>query len=194
MINAAMGLGRGLFGRRQQYGTPGYGDLASATPAPMQAAPYERPTAGQFIAGTIGDALQTWGGGRATFAAAMQARQEAAQAQAQYQRQEADKFALWQRQKEWERANPAPVNNDTIADYNFRAQTLGKQAADEWLKSASDPVVTVTLPGNRVYSGPRSGLATALGGAGAQAPIAPVGKLKPIGGATPRASGGFPVR
>jgi len=116
----------------------------------------------------------------------------------QWQAQQAPnaKFTEWQRQKEWERANPAPVNNDTVADYNFRVQTLGKAAADEWLKSASDPVVNVTLPGNRFYSGPRSGLAQALGGAsgGAAAPTAPVGKLKPIGGATPRASGGFPIR
>lgn len=82
------------------------------------------------------------------------------------QRQRAIEFADWERKKQWERDNPAPVNNDTVADYEFRKRTLGLEAANEWLRSASDPIVTVTLPGNRVYSGPRSGLATALGSGG----------------------------
>lgn len=56
-------------------------------------------------------------------------------------------------------------HNDTIDDYNFRAQTLGKDAADQWLRSAGDPIVTIPLGENRIYSGPRSGIGAAMQGA-----------------------------
>lgn len=64
---------------------------------------------------------------------------------------------------QWERANPKPVNNDTIADYNFRTQTLGKDAADEWLRRGNDPFVNMSLPGGVFYAGPQSGIGAALG-------------------------------
>jgi hypothetical protein len=124
-----------------------------------------------------------------------QQKQQREQDQEDYQRKLGDQKSTWLWQKQWERDNPNPINNDTVNDYNFRVQTLGKQAADDWLKTQSDPIVNVTLPGNRFYSGPRSGLAAALGGAGGApaAPTSPVGKLTPIddGGPTQPASGGF---
>jgi hypothetical protein len=59
---------------------------------------------------------------------------------------------------------------------------------------AGDPDVTVSLPNGQFYAGPRSGLSAALTGgmAPSATPTAPVGKLRPIGGPTPSASGGFP--
>src|ERR1044072_244947 len=74
----------------------------------------------------------------------------------QYQQRRADAYNDWVKQQQWKIDHPDPINNDTVNDYNFRLQTLGKGPADEWLKSASDPLVTVTLPGHRAYSGPRS--------------------------------------
>ena len=115
-------------------------------------------------------------------------------AQEQYQQHRTDENADWIARQQWEIEHPKAVVNDTVNDYNFRAGTLGKDAADQWLQRSGDPIVNVTLPGNRFYSGPQSGLAAALGGGApaAAAPLErPVGKLRPLGGpgATP---GTFP--
>lgn len=96
-----------------------------------------------------------------------------------------------------------PANNDTANDYAFIAQHLGQDAADQFLSNLGDPMVTIPLADGQVYSGPRSGLATALTGGPPQASAAPaadgqrkpVGKLTPIGGgASPTGSRTFPVR
>lgn len=65
-----------------------------------------------------------------------------------------------------------PVRNDTVEDYRFRVQTLGQEAADDWLRRSGDPIVNTTLPNGQFYSGPQSGLPTALGG-GASSAAAP---------------------
>ena len=202
-------FGAALINPKQRYGegydpTTGTMSLDSGsvinqqiTPPPANTKPafFGEGGTGRNIAGLIGDALMQYGGLRPIYQPAQQMRQKAMlQAQADQQKRAAD-FTDWQQRFDYQRANPAPVNNDTVNDYNFRVQTLGKAAADEWLKSASDPIVTVTLPGNRVYSGPRSGLAAALGGGGgSNVPAAPVGKLTPImpGGAPSQGGATFP--
>ena len=89
-----------------------------------------------------------------------------------------------------------PAHNDTVADYEFIASKLGQEAANQYLSGMGDPIVTVPLPGGQIYSGPRSGMAQALGGA---APQRPVGKLTPIEptiGTTPApelGANGFPT-
>jgi hypothetical protein len=118
---------------------------------------------GRAIVGGLGDALSTFGGGRPMYAPMMAARYQRAQEIAEEQRQEAAKFATWQRQKEWERKNPTPSTNDTVADYEFISSKLGPEAAQQFLRNQGDPTVTLQLPGNRVYNGPRSGLAAAMG-------------------------------
>jgi hypothetical protein len=161
---------RPLFGAQMDPATPPIMPQAAETEAheAVSVQPgFRRPSTAQMIAGVLGDTLANIGGGQGIFLPQLAQQRQLAQQSAMAQQERGAEFADWERRKQWERANPAPINNDTIADYEFRARTLGKPAADEWLKSASDPVVTVTLPGNRVYSGPRSGLAAALGG-GAQ--------------------------
>lgn len=115
--------------------------------------------------------------------------------EARYQRERADKTTDWQAQQQWKIDHPEAVNNDTVNDYNFILQTRGKDAADRYLDNLSDPFVNTTLPGDRFYSGPRSGLSAAVGAAGNTVPAAPVGKLTPItGGAAPQAGRPFPLR
>lgn len=59
------------------------------------------------------------------------------------------------------RLNPKPVTNDTVNDYNFRVQTLGQAAADDWLRRGNDPFVSVNTP-TGFYAGPQSGLGGAM--------------------------------
>lgn len=41
---------------------------------------------------------------------------------------------------QWERANPKPVNNDTVADYQFISKTLGPEAGKQYLQSKANPI------------------------------------------------------
>lgn len=123
-----------------------------------------------------------------------QARQQQALEAQRHAQERQDAQDSWLFQQQWEREHPKPIVNDTVNDYNFRADTLGKPAADDWLRSAGDPIVTVNLPGDRVYSGPRSGLGAALSGEAAPAQPAPAHvTFTPIpGGAGPQTPHTFP--
>jgi hypothetical protein len=113
-----------------------------------------------------------------------QKRQQAMQEE-QYQQRRGDEFQDWVRKQAYQSANPSPVNNDTVADYNFWKQTLPPEQFNQWLENKINPPQLMNIPGVGVVSVPRQG--------GGQAPAAPVGKLTPIeeGGPMPQASGGF---
>ncbi|MGV0964194.1 MAG: hypothetical protein ACOYBT_09920 [Polynucleobacter sp.] len=174
----------------QDRTSPSAGPIVPASVTPT----YKKPDTKHMIAGVIGDTLAQIGGGQASFLSGLARQKEVvAKAQADAADRTAD-FAGWQQKEEWKLAHPAPVNNDTSADYDFITSKLGKDAADKWLGNMGDPLVTVQLPGDRVYNGPRSGLAAAMG-AGAAPPRAPVGRLTPIqGGTAPQAPSPFRTR
>lgn len=162
---------------------------------------------GEILAAALSGALAARGNpaGMAGLQALHQRRQQAME-QEQYGQRREDDFQDFVRKEAFKASNPSPVNNDTANDYRFISEKLGPEAANEWLRNQGDPLVTVNLPGNRVYSGPRSQLGSALG-APAQGPqpghtedgfrfkggnpADPNAWEQVNGGPTPQASGGF---
>lgn len=149
------------------------------------------------LLGVVGDSLAIAGGGQAQYVPSLieqhQRQQAQAYAEQQYQRRRQDENADWQARQQWERDNPKPINNDTINDYQFIAERLGPDAAQNYLKTIADgPPVAVDVAGpdgsvTRQFI-PRS----QMQGGGMVAPQAPVGKLKPYGGQSAAPAGNFP--
>lgn len=98
-----------------------------------------------------------------------------------------DDFADWQRQYDYQITHAKPVNNDTVADYDFIRQNLGEEAAKTFLQNKTDPPQYRQGPDGQFYrisptGGAQQGVAppsftdddwnsgTPLGGAGSGQP------------------------
>jgi hypothetical protein len=124
-----------------------------------------------------------------------QRRQEAMQLAAEQRRRAAD-FADFTARQDYQRAHPAPVNNDTVNDYQFIASKLGPEAADQYLRSVSmgPPVAVQGIDANGNSTTSYVPRAQVYGGGG-QSNRPAIGSIMPdprkAGGPTPSASGGF---
>lgn len=173
----------------------GMGGAMPNLTAPKIESAFNMPGGTRDKLGELGDLLLAYTGNPIGMAGLQAKSQKSAaeQAEAMYARRRADENADWQSRADYERDNPKPVNNDTVADYNFILQNQGKAAADLYLKSRYDPIVNIPLPGGDAYVGPRSGMGGwGQGQAAPQMPVRPKGKLTPYnGGATGNPSGNF---
>lgn len=50
-----------------------------------------------------------------------------------------DEFSDWKRQYDYQLENAKPVNNDTVADFEYIRQNLGEDAAKQFLQNKADP-------------------------------------------------------
>jgi hypothetical protein len=71
-------------------------------------------------------------------------RQKMQQEDQQYQQHRGDQFTDFQRQYDYKLAHPEPINNDTANDYDYIASKLGPAAAQQFLRSKTDPIVMTT--------------------------------------------------
>jgi hypothetical protein len=111
-------------------------------------------------------------------------RQRLAQAEAQYQRERQDKRDDFTFEQDYKAAHPGPINNDTVADYNFWKSVLPPDQFQQYVQNKVNPPIMQYVPG--------IGLIQTRGGESAAPPTSPVGKLTPInGGPTQPASGNF---
>jgi hypothetical protein len=143
-----------------------------------------------------------------------------AEAEAATKRQ--NEWQDWRQRQDYTRENQAPAMSDyaqSLIDQGLQPGTPEfQQGMAQYNQSRADPSVATTLPGDRFYSGPRSGLAAALGGVtgGTQPKSAPppeaIADLKRnpgsaaqfdeifgesqkyLGGGTGNGAGGFPRR
>lgn len=143
------------FGQQPQTGTPPFSPGPPMVD-PMPAAPtkWAAGGAGWDALGGIGDTLMTLSGAPNLVAAAQQNQQQRqqmqqfgrAQAARQQEQQQGRQFDWqdWVAKQQYERANPAPVKNDTVNDYEFLRQKLGDEAANQYLRNfAAGPVMAV---------------------------------------------------
>ena len=207
---------RGLFGSPGQssYGDAGMGmqeaapmggPIANAPPPrPMEAAPAQHGKVNW--GGVFSDFLAGLAGKEGPYMASLQAEKERAARSRERAQEQQGQQNWWYEQQRYEQAHPKPVNNDTSNDYAFIQDKLGPDAANNYLRNLGDPMTTLNLPGNRIYSGPRSGLGAAMGGGSQSGPQpgaiedghqfmggnpADQGNWKPVGGAVPQVSRPF---
>lgn len=110
-------------------------DLPPAESAPQP----QRGGVVRGIAGSIGDYLLQRAGAAPIYAPQMRQNQILQQRQAEHERQRQDSWADFVRKAEYERANPKPIANDTVADYNFIVERLGPEAGKAFLENKTLP-------------------------------------------------------
>jgi hypothetical protein len=181
------------FGQPRNPYSAGFVDLPQQGPLAAAVAPKPKIN---FL-GVLADALAGAAGRQGPYASMLMEQRQQDQQEQAYQHHRSDQFDLWRQEQDYQAAHPQA---QPPSGYARELIDMGIQPGtpefvsrmDAHLKAIDDPVITTQLPGDRIYSGPRSGLGAALGGASNGIPSAPVGPLVPIGGQSGASSaGGF---
>lgn len=147
------------------------------------------------VAGSVGDFLLQYAGARPVFGPTMQRRQEIEFMNERDARNRSLDWRDFVQRETFKRENPPPVNNDTVADYQFIRETLGDEAARSFLKNKTlPPMVGVDIqnPDGSVTRQfyPRGGVPGTSAPQGFDA--LPPGFVVDEGGASPGGSRPFP--
>lgn len=147
-------------------GTPGYGDgmngtaewdgvnrldftmpeIPASEAAPARKSFFGKGSAGRDALGAFFDAIAQQTGGQAVYMPARQHEKDRQQALDDYNRKLSDEMDLWRQKEIWKQQNPDLVNNDTINDYRFISDTLGRDAANTFLRNfAEGPPIAVDV-------------------------------------------------
>ena len=109
------------------------------------------------------------------------------------ERQRTTELSDWLWKQQWQRDHPAPVNNDTVADYNFISSQLGPDAGKQYLQNKANPPVWRQGPDGQFYR-----IDTPQGAAGVPSPTStmppetlPSGFDFGEGGSAGNGTGGF---
>lgn len=143
------------------------------------------------LIGVLGDSLSIAGGGQAQYVPNLidqrNRRQAQDYAEQTYQRRRGDEMTDWQAKQQWERNNPKPANNDTVADFEYIKSILGEENAKKMLMNKVDPPQYRQGPDGQFYR-----INTTPGGGVPTFTEDDWNKGTPVtGGPTPRASGNF---
>lgn len=153
-------------------GTPGYGDSmpgndtpewdgvnrldftmpdmpATESPAPRQSF-FGKGGVGRDMAGRMGDVLVQMAGMQPIYAPMMQHQMDRQQALEDYNRKISDEMDLWRQKQIWERDNPKPTSNDTVADWNFFKATLSPEEFAQYRANKINPPHFATTPDGRL--------------------------------------------
>lgn len=162
---------------------------------PQAPAPQHGMGKGQMIAGILADMMAGAMGKPGQFGQMMQQRRQQEQEEVQWGRRREAELEDYRAKQQIEREYRVNPLAQSVADYDSLSDP--QKATYKTLHPGQSDIVTTTLPGGRIYSGPRDGLAAALGGMSGQAPggipAAPVGGLTPLtgGGAASPSPRGF---
>lgn len=196
-----MALFKGLFGGGKTQPQDNWYDPLPQPGMEQPAQAGRQPSKALSILGVIGDAMQTWGGGQATFLPhLLDLRERTDRERQQLEMLKAKSAQDWtdfKREHDYKTANTPAPEPDQFTRHMIAAgidptSDRGKALYLQHVINMGDPTSIVPVPGRGTFVGPRSEIPRVMG-LGTQEVTKPVGRLTPIqeGGGTGNGVGGF---